>query len=318
MRVVFLGTPGFALPSLRTLLKSRYEVAAVFTQPDRPSGRGQRLQPPPVKLLALENNIPVYQPEKIRDEENRAIFEQLRTDFIAVAAFGQILPAWLLRAAGVATVNVHASLLPRYRGAAPIIWALLNGDTVAGVTTMLMDEHLDTGPILLKSELPLSDTTTAGELECRLADAGAGLLIETLDGLRSGTVHPVPQDDTQATLAPRIKKEMARINWTKNARDVHNMVRAFNPWPLAFSDLYDQRFQILGSFPEAGCAGQSIPGTFLGFAQDGIRVQCGGGTVLDLLQVQPTSKRPVTGREFAIGARLKPNEVIFGIAETRR
>lgn len=312
MRVVFLGTPGFALSSLRALIENQYEVAAVFTQPDRPSGRGQHLQPPPVKLLALEHNVPVYQPERIRSEENRAVFEKLRPDFIAVAAFGQILPAWLLQAAAVATVNVHASLLPRYRGAAPVIWALLNGDTVTGVTTMLMDEHLDTGPILLKSEVPLSDTITAGELESRLAESGARLLIETLDRLRSGTLRPEPQDDTQATLAPRIKKEMARIDWSKSARDIHNMVRAFNPWPLAFSEFNNQRIQIVRSLPEAGGAGRSMRGTFLGATRDGMRVQCGNGTVLELIQVQPASKRPVTGREFAIGARLTPNEVVFG------
>lgn len=312
MRVVFLGTPVFAVPSLRALLQSRCKVCAVFTQPDRPSGRGHRPQPPPVKVLASENNIPIYQPEKIRSEENRAIFEQLQPDFIAVAAFGQLLPPWLLRAASIATVNVHASLLPRYRGAAPIVWALLNGDTVSGITTMLMDEHLDTGPILLKAELPLTDTITAGELESKLAEIGASLLIKTLDGLRSGTIHPVPQEDTQATFAPRIKKEMARIAWEKRARDIHNMVRAFNPWPLAFSDSRNQRVQILRSFPETGGAWQSTPGTFLGFTRDGIRVQCGAGTVLELLQIQPASKHPITGREFSIGARLKPNELIFG------
>jgi methionyl-tRNA formyltransferase len=177
---------------------------------------------------------------------------------------------------------------------------------------MLMDEHLDTGPVLLRTELPLPDTITAGELEPKLAEIGASLLIKTLDGLRSGTIHPVPQDGTQATFAPRIKKETARIAWEKSARDIHNMVRAFNPWPLAFSDSRNQRIQILRSFPESAGAEQSAPGRFLGFTRDGIRVQCGAGTVLELLQVQPASKRPVTGREFGIGARLKPNETVFG------
>jgi len=312
MRVVFLGTPGFARSSLHALIESQYEVAAVFTQPDRPSGRGQHLQPPPVKLLALEHNISVYQPEKIRSEENRAVFEKLRPDFIAVAAFGQILPAWLLQAASIATVNVHASLLPHYRGAAPIIWALLNGDAVSGVTTMLMDEHLDTGPVLLKSEVPLTDTITAGELEPVLAERGARLLIETLARLQSGTLCPEPQDDTQATFAPRIKKEMAQIDWSKSAREIHNLIRAFNPWPLAFSDFNNQRVQILGSQPEPGATGRSAPGTFLGVTKDGLRVQCGNGTTLELLQLQPASKRAVSGREFAIGARLKANEFVFG------
>lgn len=320
MRVVFLGTPGFAVPSLRALLQSPYEVCAVFTQPDRPSGRGHRLQPPPIKIFASENNIPVFQPEKIRNEENRALFEQLRPDFIAVAAFGQILPRWLLRAASIAPVNVHASLLPRYRGAAPVVWAILNGDAVSGITTMLMDEHLDTGPMLLRTEIPVADTMTAGELESKLAECGASLLLETLDGLRSGAVRPVPQDDAQATLAPRITKEMAHIVWEKNAADIHNMVRAFNPWPVAFSNLHDQRIQVLRSWPESAAVGQCTPGAFLGFTREGIRVQCGAGTVLEILQVQLPSKRPVSGREFGIGARLRPDEVIFrtsGIAGTR-
>ncbi len=312
MRVVFLGTPGFAVSSLRALLQSHYEVCAVFTQPNRPYGRGHRLKPPPVKVLAIENNIPVYQPHRIRGEENQAIFEQLRPDFIAVAAFGQILPSWLLRAASTAPVNVHASLLPRYRGAAPIIWAILNGDSVSGITTMLMDEHLDTGPILLRKEMPVPDTVTAGELESRLAECGASLLIETLDGLRLGTIHPVPQDDAKATLAPRITKDMADIPWQKGAREIHNMIRAFNPWPVAFTEFRGQRVQILRSRLAGGAAEQAMPGTLIGLTREGIRVQCGEGTVLEILEVQLPSKRPVSGREFCTGARLRTDELIFG------
>jgi len=310
MRVVFLGTPSFAVPTLRALLHSPYDVCAVFTQPDRPSGRGQRLHPPPVKVLANQYSIPVFQPPKIRTEDNRPVLKGMKPEFIVVAAFGQILPRWLLDTAGVAPVNVHPSLLPKYRGAAPVVWPILNGDEVSGVTTMLMDERLDTGPILLREEMPISDAATAGELEAALAEAGAGLLLRTLDGLLSGSVQPVPQEDSQASLAPRINKEMARVDWRRSAREIHNMVRAFNPWPLAFSEFRNERVQILRS-AAAGGMGNADPGVFLGFSRDGMMILCGSATVLEVLQVKPASRQAVSGREFGVGARLKPNEPVF-------
>ncbi len=308
MRVVFLGTPEFAVPSLRALLDCRtYEVCAVFTQPDRPAGRGHRMQASPVKQVALAEGIPVYQPEKVKSEENRAIIEKLQPDFLVVVAFGQILPGWLLRSAKVAPVNVHGSLLPKYRGAAPVAWALLNGDAVTGVTTMLMDEHLDTGPMLLKSELPIPETMTAGELSSALSLAGAELLIPTLEGLRMGTLKPVVQDDGAATLAPRISKEMAKIAWDRTAREIHNQVRAFNPWPLAFTCFRGGRVQILRSMPEKAVVNDpGPPGTFLAATRSGIRVSCGAGTVLEVIELKPEGRGSVSGREFASGARLQP------------
>jgi methionyl-tRNA formyltransferase len=312
MRSVFLGTPDFAVPSLRALLHSAYEVCAVFTQPDRPAGRGQKLQASPIKRLALECGIEVFQPEKIKVEENRAIFERLQPDFIVVVAFGQILPGWLLRSARVAPVNVHASLLPGYRGAAPIVWAILNGDSVSGVTTMLMDEHMDTGPVLLKREVTIPETMTAGELSSRLAEVGAELLIPTLDGLRLGTLEPLPQDDSRATMAPRFKKEMAEISWERSAREIHNQVRAFNPWPLAFTYLNGRRIQILRTMPESeACDLVTRAGVYLGTSANALRVGCGGGTVLQVLELKPEGKGTVSGGEFANGARLKPNSEIF-------
>ncbi len=312
MRVVFMGTPEFAVPSLRALIASEHQVVAVFTQPDRPAGRGHKPQISAVKALALEHGLPVHQPEKVRSEEHRALVESFAADFLVVAAYGQILPGWLLRSVRVAPVNIHGSLLPKYRGAAPVIWALLNGETVTGVTTMLMDEHLDTGPILLKRELPIPDAVDAGGLTVRLALLGAELLIPTLEGLREGTIQPVVQDDGQASWAPRISKEQAEISWDKPARDIHNRIRAFHPRPLAHADLRGERVQLLCSrVADAAAHPDTQPGTCLGKTESGILVQCGAGTALELLEIQPANRRPVSGRDFANGARISPGELLF-------
>jgi len=313
MRVVFLGTPDFAIPSLRALIDSPYEVVAVFTQPDRPAGRGQRLHASPVKMLAQALGIPAFTPERLRNEENRPIVEGFAADFIVVVAYGQILPVWFLDAARVAPVNVHGSLLPRYRGAAPVIWSLLNGDALTGVTTMWMDEHLDTGDILLREELPVPDTMTAGELAEELARLGAGLLVPTLDGLREGTLLRVPQDHDQATLAPRIDKAMGRIDWRRPAREIHNLVRAFNPWPLAYTEFRGSKLQILRSYlaPDREPVEQ-LAGAFVGVSGESLRVSCGVGSALDLLQVQLAGRSAVSGREFVSGARLQPGTVLYG------
>jgi methionyl-tRNA formyltransferase len=310
-RVIFIGTPEFAIPPLQKLLDSSSEVCAVFTQPDRPSGRGKRLQASPVKLLAQSKAIPVFQPGKIRAEENQPIFDSLRPDFIVVAAYGQILPGWLLRAASIATVNIHASLLPRYRGAAPIAWSILNGDETTGITTMLMDEKLDSGPILMQRAISISSSATTGELTLLLADLGAELLFETLDGMGSNLIRPIPQDETMVTWAPRIGKEAAAIDWNKPARDIHNKIRAMNPWPGAHTDFRGQRIQIWRSRVEDQLDLQNTPGVLLGLSDSGIRVQCGEGSAIDLLQVQAPAKTRITGREFANGVHLRAGEQLF-------
>jgi methionyl-tRNA formyltransferase len=311
MRVVFLGTPEFAIPSLRELIGSRYEVVAVFTQPDRPAGRGQRLHASPVKTLAQELGIPVFTPERLRNEENRRVVEGLAPDFIVVVAYGQILPGWFLGAARVAPVNVHGSLLPRYRGAAPVIWTLLNGDTVTGVTTMWMDEHLDTGDILLRAELPVPDTMTGGELAEKLAHLGAGLILPTLDGLDAGTLRRLPQDHAQATMAPRIGKAMGSIDWKRPAREIHNLVRAFNPRPLAYTGFRGSKLQVLRSYPAPDQEPlEAASGIYLGTRGDAMRISCGGGTALDLLEVQLAGRSVVSGREFVSGARILPGTAL--------
>jgi len=312
MRVIFLGTPEFAVPSLQALTAGGCQVCAVFTQPDRPSGRGQRPAPPAVKAFALGAGIPVYQPEKIRNPENRPLVESLAADFIVVTAYGQILPAWLLQLPPYGCVNVHASILPRYRGAAPVAWAIIRGEVLTGVTTMLMDEQLDTGPMLLKREFAIGPDMTAGELSEILAKAGAELLLPTLNGLRNRTLQPVPQDDRLASFAPRITKEMARIDWNQDAPGLHNFIRGLNPQPLAFTEFRGQRLQVLKSSAAGGRpAGERPPGILLEVTGRGISVTCGESGVLELLEVQPEGKRRMPAREFANGARIRPGDRIF-------
>jgi methionyl-tRNA formyltransferase len=235
LKVVFLGTSDFALPSLENLLGSSHEVAAVVTQPDRPKGRGQKLFPSAIKSLALAKNLPIFQPEKIRDPVSLEVLQSCRPELIVVVAYGQILSSSVLSIPPRGCVNVHASLLPQYRGAAPITWAILNGETRTGVSTMFLDAGMDTGPILLTAETPLEQEDTAGTLHDRLSRMGADLLRQTLDGLEKGQITPRSQDHSQATYAPKIDKEAGRINWDHPARELFNFLRAFDPWPGAFT-----------------------------------------------------------------------------------
>jgi len=309
MRVVFLGTPEFAVPTLRQLLDNSYDVCGVFTQPDRPAGRGHKLHPGPVKTLALMRDIPVFQPEKIRLEENRGIFEALQPDFIVVVAYGQILPGWLLNSARLASINIHASLLPRYRGAAPMPWAIMNGETVTGVSTMIMHEKLDSGPILMQQSFPLPPQMTAGELSNALSEMGAHLLIQTLSKFRRNELAPIAQDEGLVTWAPRITKEISRISLEKPAHEIHNLVRGLNPWPVAYCEFHGVRLHIWRSQLEEETAGD-VPGTILGFSGDAMLVQCGKRTVLGLQEVQMPGKSRITGRQFANGSRLHAGDRI--------
>ena len=303
MRVLFLGTPELAAVSLRALLDNHYDVCGVFTQPDRPSGRGQRLQISPVKALAESCGIPVFQPEKLRVEENRAIVENLDPDIIVTAAYGQIVPGWMLRLSRLFPVNVHASLLPRWRGAAPVAHAILNGDAVSGVTTMVMEETLDSGGILLREEVPVSIETTTGELTETLAEVGASLLLQTLEGLQSGSLEPEPQDDALVTWAPRITKADSIISWEQPAMEIHNRIRALNPWPCAVADFRGEKICLWRSLPAEGAENVS-PGTLLAVTDNALRVACGDGTAIDIYEMQRPGKKRVTGREFASGARI--------------
>ena len=307
MRVLYLGTPEYAAVSLRALLDDGYDVCGVFTQPDRPSGRGQRLQASPVKALAVSRGVQVFQPEKLRAEENRAIVENLDPDVIVTAAYGQLVPAWMLRLSRLFPVNVHASLLPRWRGAAPVERAILGGDAASGVTTMVMEESLDAGDILLREEVTISIETTAGELTETLAGVGARLLLQTLERLQSGDITPAPQDETLVTWALKITEAETIVSWERQAIEIHNRIRALNPRPGAVIDFRGEKISIWRSLPSEG-ERNVPPGTLLGVAGNSLRVACGDASAIDISEIQRPGKKRTNGREFAAGARLKPGE----------
>ncbi|MGH7388794.1 MAG: methionyl-tRNA formyltransferase [Candidatus Rokuibacteriota bacterium] len=304
MRVLFYGTPEFALPTLEALLQRHHVVAAV-TQPDRPAHRGRRLTPPPVKVRALAAGLPVLQPERVRDPEWPERLRALGADVAVVVAFGQILPGAVLDAPGRGSINVHASLLPRYRGAAPIAWAIMRGETVTGITTFRMDEGMDTGPMLLRAETPIGADETAGELAARLAVLGATVLTDTLD--RLDALVPEPQRPEQATLAPRLKKADGHLDWDRPARDLVNVVRGCNPWPGATAASPAGRLTIwrarsVGSGRRDPSERLDPPGTLTPWDGELIIATPEGGLLP--LEVQPESKRRMAWPAYLRGARL--------------
>jgi methionyl-tRNA formyltransferase len=308
MRIIFMGTPEFAVPSLEALLKSGHEVVGVVTQPDRPKGRGHTLASPPVKEVALRAGIPVVQPAKIRTPELLERLAGWAPDLIAVTAFGRILHAPILTLPPKGCVNVHGSLLPKYRGAAPVQWAVINGETVTGITTMLMDEGMDTGPMLLQERLPIMPDDTAGTLAPRLAELGGRLLAETIARLQAGTLSPRAQDSSQATMAPLLKKEDGAIDWTMTAVAIANRIRGLSPWPGAYTFLGQDRWNIWKA-AAFGDAAQQEPGTIVHVTKQSIEVATGQG-ILELTEIQTAnSKRmPVgqflAGHHIAAGTRL--------------
>ena len=312
MRVVFLGTPEFAVPSLQALLSAGYDVRAVITQPDRPAGRGLRLSAPPVKKLAEETGIPVFQPQRLRREPQ--IYDMLRQadpELMIVVAFGQILPADFFKYPRFGTLNIHGSLLPKYRGAAPIAHAILNGETETGTTIMKIDEGMDTGEILSQRALLVDNNMTTGELEDVMARQGAELLVDTIPKYVSGALVPHPQDNSLASCAPRLGKEHATLDWTKPACALHNKVRAFNPWPVAFSVLRGQTVKIWRS-SVAQSAGAARPGQILSIDRQGITVQCGDSTSLLLTELQLAGRNRNRAFDVANGLQLKVGESFGG------
>ncbi|MGE0470783.1 MAG: methionyl-tRNA formyltransferase [Nitrospira sp.] len=313
MRIVFMGTPAFAVPSLEALLRSDDQVVGVVSQPDRPKGRGQQLVAPPVKLVAEGAGIPVLQPLKIRTPEFLQALSSWQPDLIAVAAYGRILHTPILTLPPKGCVNVHGSLLPKYRGAAPVQWAVINGETETGITTMLMDEGMDTGPMLLQERLEIMPDDTAGTLAPRLAELGGRLLVETIAYLKAGTLTPKRQDDTQATLAPLLKKEDGLINWTMRAASLANRVRGLSPWPGAYTFLGEERWNVW-RVVSSKSAGTDKPGTIVAVDKQSILVATGEG-LLDLQEIQTAnSKRmPVsqflTGHKVTVGMRLGCRDV---------
>ncbi len=302
MRIVFLGSGAFAIPSFEALLDAGHEIPALVTQPDREKGRGRQLTPPSLKPVALARGVSVLQPRRVREPAARDELRALLPELQVVVAYGQILPRSVIDIPPLGTVNVHASLLPRLRGAAPIQWAIARGDVETGVTTMLIDEGLDTGPTLLARRLSIGVEETAGELEQRLAQMGAKVLLETVQGLASGALRPVPQNNALATLAPLLNREDGRIDWRLPAPELANRIRGFQPWPGAYTIVDGRVVKVLKARPDE--PGPGDPGVVIGLDRHGIRVAGGGGTRLRLLEVQPESRRPMSAGAFAAGARL--------------
>jgi methionyl-tRNA formyltransferase len=302
MKLVFCGTPQFAVPSLERLAAAGFDLQLVVTQPDRPRGRGMELTASPVKQCAQRLGVPVLQPEKIKkNEEFQARLSELQPDAIIVVGYGRIIPLWMLELPPYGNINVHASLLPKYRGAAPVQWAIAGGETITGVTTMLLNEGLDTGDILLQREMAILPEDTSVTLWPRLAEMGADLLLETLRGLEQRRIAPVPQDHKHATLAPILKKEDGQIDFTRTAAEIHNRMRGFQPWPGAYTQFRGKGLKFVSAAPVDTPATQ-LPGT-LSVAGDNLFVSCGGGSTLQLLTLQPEGKKTMTARAFINGYR---------------
>ncbi len=319
MKVVFCGTPQFAVPTLKHLLtRPEFEIAAVVTQPDRPSGRGMQVSFSPVKEAALAAGVPVHQPEKIRAPESQEILQRIAPDVIVIIAYGQIIPARLLPIPRLGWINLHASLLPRYRGAAPINWAIVNGESTTGLTTMRIDAGMDTGEMLLRTEMAIGPRETTPELAARMAEAGAPLMTETLRGIGAGTLAPRAQNHAEATYAPLLKKEDGRIDWARPASDIYNRMRGFTPWPGAYTTFRERTCHLVGepvsndlhgtgSQGPASPRASSPPGT-IRFTGHELLVSCGGATELRVLSVKQEGGKKVNALEFASGARLTEGE----------
>ena len=311
-----MGTPEFAVPSLQALLQSEDQVVGVVTQPDRPKGRGQELAAGPVKVLCQREGLPILQPLKMKDPAFLDALKSWQPELIAVAAFGRILPKVVLDLPPRGCVNVHASLLPKYRGAGPIQWAIIKGERETGITTMLMDEGMDTGGILLQERLTIKPEETAGELSARLAELGGKLLVETIQRLKAGTLTPRAQDHTQATMAPLLKKDDGWIAWAGEASDIVNRVRGLSPWPGAFTYAGDERWIIWRAMikdrPRDGKGPAPTPGTIVEAGKDGILVATGRG-LLVILELQPANARRMTAAQYVAGHRLSPG-IILGAA----
>ena len=305
MRIVFMGTPEFAVPSLAALLRSDHTVVGVDTQPDRPKGRGQELAESPVKQLATRHKIPILQPLKMKDPGLLDSLSSWKPDLIVVAAFGRILPKVILDLPPRHCINVHASLLPKYRGAGPIQWAIIRGERETGITTMLMDEGMDTGAILLQEKIPIAPDDTAGTLSSKLADIGGRLLLDTLTRLQDGTLTPQPQDSSRATMALLLKKEDGLLDWTLPAVDLANRVRGLSPWPGAYTYLGEDRWVILKAEVLDRSAAVVPPGTIVDATKEGLAVATGGG-LLRIMEFQPANSRRMSAAQYLAGHTLTP------------
>lgn len=306
MRVVFMGTPDFAVPCLERLYADGHEVVGVFTQPDKPKGRGNRMTPPPVKEKAMEYGIPVFQPRSMRDGEAMEILETLQPELCVVTAFGKILPKEVLEFPKYGCINMHASLLPRYRGAAPIQWCILNGEKTTGVTSMQMDVGLDTGDMLLRSEIEIGENETAGELHDRLSALGAELLSRTIDALLKGELHPEKQKDEKSNYASMLTKDLSPIDFSKPAQTVHNQIRGLSPWPSAEMTLCGKHLKVHASVlceDKAGAPGEVV--------ESGKRlvISCGDGKCVEILTVQAQGKKAMPVADYLRGNPVEKGSI---------
>jgi methionyl-tRNA formyltransferase len=319
MRIIFCGTPEFAVPALTRLLSNPvFSLEAVVTQPDRPRGRGQTISPSPVKEVALRAAVCIYQPETVKSDAAYDFFQRVAPEAVVIIAFGQIIPARLIAIPRLGWINLHASLLPKYRGAAPIAWAIANGESRTGLTTMQIDQGMDTGPILLQSEIEIGAYETAPQLARRMAESGASLVIQSLEKLGRGELSPRAQDGSQATYAPRLKKEDGRIDWAQPASQIYNRMRGFAPWPGAYTTFRGQLCHIWGqprltsatAGGDAGYAGDELgaPAGTLLVRTGTVHILCGRRSELELTEVQLEGRRRITASEFANGMHLTPGD----------
>lgn len=308
MRVVFMGTPEFSVPCLERLVSDGEEVVGVFTQPDKPKGRGYELSFPPVKECALKHNIPVFQPKSMKDGEALEILKKLNPDITIVVAYGKILPAEILYLPKYNSVNIHASLLPRYRGAAPIQWCVINGEKESGVTSMLMNEGLDTGDILLSEKVVITDNMTAGELHDLLSEAGARVMSKTIDDIKSNKIKPIAQNDDESNYSPMLSKELCPVDFREPAFSVHNRVRGLSPWPVATATLNGKKIKIHSSVVSK-IKSDGIPGEVV--AVNGvITVCCGDGNCIDILSLQLEGKKRMNTADFLLGHSIAVGTVL--------
>lgn len=303
MRIVFMGTPDFAAVSLQRLLDAHFDVVGVFTQPDKPKNRGMKLQPSPVKEIALENGLPVFQPEKMRDGTVLAALRSLQPDILVVVAYGRILPDELLAAAPLGAINVHGSLLPKYRGAAPIQWAVLNGDAVTGVSTMYLDREMDTGDVIYTEQTPVGEFETAGELFDRLAVMGADLLVRTLQDIDAGVAPRTPQDHSAATYTRPLTRDDSPIDWDQSPHAIIKHICGLEPWPVATAELGGQTFKIHAA-DYSDRTTHKAPGTIVAAGKDGVTVACADGQTVRITQLQAPGKKRMSAADYLLGHTL--------------
>ena len=309
MRIVFMGTPEFAVHSLKALVEAGYKVCGVFTQPDKPKNRGMKLQITPVKEYALSVGLPVFQPAKMRDGEALTILRGLKPDLIAVAAYGKILPLDILELPPLGCINVHSSLLPKYRGAAPINWAILNGEEETGVTIQRMAEEVDAGDILAQAKTPIDVNENAAQLLARLAQMGAELLVESVRRIDSGSANATPQDKSQASFAPMLSRDLSPMDWGKTAKQLHDQVRGLYPWPSAVAELDGIRCKIIRT-ALLNMETDQRPGTVLQADKEGLQIACGDGKALEILELQPDGKKAMAAAAFLLGHSIQTGTVI--------